>query len=193
MRPMTQMTQSGGSSLPQDSIKPEERRWRAQEKLAGLFYTCPIPVARSPLSSEWSREYLRLFTEGNANPHLLTWARERDLPSSLCELGSVAEHASPRYISIFEQLREIYGEVAFRPEHLSADARNKLRRIPETGFVGPYAMPAIGTVLPLLSGLIIAYKWPEFLDAPRPARKPENTSWKRERRFRVSETRSWHW
>jgi hypothetical protein len=188
---MTQIVQSGEVPSPENQADAKERRWRAKEKLGGLFYTCPTSVARDPLSGAWSREYLKLFVEGN--PELLAWARQRELPSSLYGLASGTRGGSPQYLSIFEQLREFRPEVAFRPEHLSQYRLGKLRKSPEAGFVGPYDMPTIDTVLPLLSGLIIADKWPELLDAPRPERKPESTNWKRDRRLGARETRSWHW
>lgn len=190
---MTQIVQSGEVPSSESQADAKERRWRAKEKLGGLFYTCPTSVARDPLSGAWSREYLKLFVEGN--PELLAWARQQELPSSLCGLANGTRGGSPQYLSIFEQLREFRPEVAFRFAHLSEYRQQRFTRKHQeiVDFVGPYDMPSIGTVLPLLSGLIIAGKWPELLDAPRPERKPESTNWKRDRRLGARETRSWHW
>ena len=189
---MTQVVQSGGAP-PQNEdqpVDPNKRLSKAREELKALFSSCPVPVKGDVLSSGWSRECLEFFVAGG--PELLAWARENELPSALCELAGVTG-VSPRFIRIYEQLREFHSHVAFRREHLSQYRLGKLQNSSGTDFVGPYDMPAIGTVLPLLSGLIVAHKWPELLDKPRPERKPENNNWKRRRRLGASETHSWHW
>ena len=190
---MMQEIQSGDLPSRQEGSVPglNERRWRAREKLSGLFFSCPIRVPGEILSAEWSRKYLRLFAEGN--PELLSWARQNELPSSLWNLPGRVNGEAPQYISIFEQLRELRPEVAFRPEHLSQYRLSKLRNPSSAGFVGPYGMPTIGTVLPLVAGLIVASRWPEFLDKPQPERKQEDDSWRRARRRGLREARAWHW